>query len=107
MALLIDSLESTKVCAKLCFSSPPQSPQAADDAEWPSPTSLKLSISNALVSRKYSWTAAMATVDVIVDRGVVNLWGVVCNEEEKNAIRVAAEETPSVQSVNDHLRVYS
>jgi osmotically-inducible protein OsmY len=49
----------------------------------------------------------MAMVDVIVDHGVVNLWGVVRNEEEKNAIRVAAEETPGVQAVNDHLRVYS
>jgi len=46
-------------------------------------------------------------VDVIVDHGVVNLWGVVRNEEEKNAIRVAAEGPPRVQAVNDHLRVYS
>jgi osmotically-inducible protein OsmY len=46
-------------------------------------------------------------VDVIVDRGVVNLWGVVRNEEEKNAIRIAAEGTPGVQAVNDHVRVYS
>jgi hypothetical protein len=37
----------------------------------------------------------------------INLWGVVRNEEEKNAIRVAAEETPGVQAVNDHLRVCS
>jgi len=57
--------------------------------------------------RKLPWTATMATVDVVVDRGVVNLWGVVRNEEEKNAIRVAPEETPGVQAVNDHLRVYS
>ena len=57
--------------------------------------------------RKLPWTAAMTMVDVIVDRGVVNLWGVVRNEEEKNAIRVAAEGTPGVQAVNDHLRVYS
>jgi osmotically-inducible protein OsmY len=48
----------------------------------------------------------MAMVDVIVDRGVVSLWGVVRNEEEKNAIRVAAEKTPAVQAVNEHLRVY-
>ena len=46
-------------------------------------------------------------VDVIVDRGIVNLWGVVHNEEEKNAIHVSAEGTPGVQAVNDHLRVYS
>jgi CBS-domain-containing membrane protein len=57
--------------------------------------------------RKLPWTAALEMVDVIVDRGVVNLWGVVRKEEEKNAIRVTAEETPGVQAVNDHLRVYS
>jgi CBS-domain-containing membrane protein len=57
--------------------------------------------------RKSPWTAAMTMVDVIVDRGVVNLWGVVRNEEEKNAIRIAAEGTPGVQAVNDHVRVYS
>jgi CBS domain-containing protein len=57
--------------------------------------------------RKLPWTAAMAMVDVIVDRGVVNLWGVVRNEGEKNAIRVTVEESPGVQAVNDHLRVYS
>jgi predicted transcriptional regulator len=57
--------------------------------------------------RKLPWTAALEMVDVIVDRDVVNLWGVVRKEEEKNAIRVTAEETPGVQAVNDHLRVYS
>jgi len=57
--------------------------------------------------RKLPWTTAMAMVDVIVDHGVVNLWGVVRNEEEKNAVRVAAEGPPGVQAVNDHLRVYS
>src|SRR5947208_640869 len=57
--------------------------------------------------RKLPWTTALTMVDVIVDHGVVNLWGVVSNEEEKNAIRVAAEGTPGVQAVNDHLRVYS
>jgi CBS domain-containing protein len=57
--------------------------------------------------RKLPWTTAMTMVDVIVDRGVVNLWGVVRNEEEKNAIRITAEGTPGVQAVNDHVRVYS
>jgi CBS domain-containing protein len=57
--------------------------------------------------RKLPWTAAMAMVDVIVDRGVVNLWGVVHSEKEKDAIRVTAEETPGVQAVNDHVRVHS
>ena len=56
--------------------------------------------------RKLPWTAAMATVDVMVDRGIVNLWGLVRNEEEKNAIRVGAEGVPGVRAVNDHLRIY-
>jgi CBS-domain-containing membrane protein len=39
--------------------------------------------------RKSPWTAAMTMVDVIVDRGVVNLWGVVRNErgEERDPYR--------------------
>jgi CBS domain-containing protein len=57
--------------------------------------------------RKLPWTTAMTMVDVIVDRGVVSLWGVVRNEEEENAIRITAEGTPGVQAVNDHVRVYS
>ena len=57
--------------------------------------------------RKLPWTTAMTMVDVIVDRGVVNLWGVVRSEEEKNAVRITAGETPGVQAVNDHVRVYS
>ena len=57
--------------------------------------------------RKLPWTTAMTMIDVIVDRGVVNLWGVVRNEEEKNAIRITAERTPGVQAVNDHVRVYN
>jgi CBS domain-containing protein len=57
--------------------------------------------------RKLPWTTAMTMVDVIVDRGVVNLWGVVRNEEEKNAVRMTAEGTPGVQAVTDHVRVYS
>jgi len=46
-------------------------------------------------------------VDVIVNGGVVNLWGVVYNQEEMNAVRVAAERAPGVRAVNDHLRVPS
>jgi CBS domain-containing protein len=57
--------------------------------------------------RKLPWTTAMTMIDVIVDRGVVNLWGVVRNEEEKNAVRITAEGTPGVQAVTDHVRVYS
>jgi CBS-domain-containing membrane protein len=49
------------------------------------------------------WTGSM--VDVIVDHGVVNLWGRVRTEEEKNGFRVAAEEVPGVRKVNNYLKV--
>jgi CBS domain-containing protein len=63
---------------------------------------------NAIIAslQKLPSTGAMASVDVTVHRGIASLRGVVHNEEEKNAIRIAAERTPGVQAVNDHLRIY-
>ena len=45
-------------------------------------------------------------INVVVQGGVVDLWGFVDNEEEKKAIRITAEATPGVRNVNDHLHVY-
>ena len=42
-------------------------------------------------------------LNVIVTDGVVSLWGVISSESERKAIRVAAEATPGVRAVNDHL----
>jgi osmotically-inducible protein OsmY len=42
-------------------------------------------------------------LNVIVTGGVVELWGVVESVEERNAIRVAAENVPGVVAVEDHL----
>jgi CBS domain-containing protein len=42
-------------------------------------------------------------VNVIVRDGAVDLWGVVDSETEKAAARVAAETSPGVRTVNDHL----
>ncbi|MFX6015214.1 BON domain-containing protein [Acinetobacter baumannii] len=39
----------------------------------------------------------------MVAGGVVELWGVVENERERDAIKVAAEAIPGVNAVNDHL----
>src|SRR5215207_9539880 len=41
--------------------------------------------------------------NIIVDNGVVHLWGFVEDEEERRALRVAAENTPGVKAVEDHL----
>lgn len=40
--------------------------------------------------------------NVIVRHGVAHLWGEVTSEEERAAMRVAAENTPGVKSVKDH-----
>ncbi|AQH04876.1 histidine kinase (plasmid) [Burkholderia sp. KK1] len=45
---------------------------------------------------------AMARENVIVENGVVHLWGPVVGAEEGNAIRVAAENTPGVKDVVAH-----
>jgi CBS domain-containing protein len=70
-------------------------------------TEIDEDLRNAVLSKlhKLPWTGSV--VDVIVDRDVVNLWGVVRTEEEKNALRVVAEATPGVRAVKDHLRIFS
>jgi CBS domain-containing protein len=44
-----------------------------------------------------------ALINVIVQDGMVELWGVVDSQTEKKAVRVAAEVTPGVRAVNDNL----
>jgi CBS domain-containing protein len=42
-------------------------------------------------------------LNVTVNSGVVDLWGITGSDAERKAIRVAAETTPGVTAVNDHL----
>jgi CBS domain-containing protein len=51
---------------------------------------------------KQDW-AHTALLNVTVNGGVVDLWGFVESDTERNAIRVAAEATPGVRAVNDHM----
>ena len=44
-----------------------------------------------------------ALINVIVQDGTADLWGIVESQAEKKAVRVAAEITPGVRAVNDHL----
>jgi CBS-domain-containing membrane protein len=46
-----------------------------------------------------------ATLNVVVDHGVVELWATVNSEAEHKAIRIAAETTPGVSAVKDHVMV--
>ena len=42
-------------------------------------------------------------LNVTVNGGVVDLWGITRSDAERKAIRVAAESTPGVSAVNDNL----
>ncbi len=46
-------------------------------------------------------------VNVIAEGGVVTLWGFAASQEERKAIRVAAEVTPGVRAVNDNIHIRS
>ena len=52
--------------------------------------------------QRQPWTQSHK-LNITVTNGVVELWGLVENERERDAIRVAAESTPGVNAVNDHL----
>jgi CBS domain-containing protein len=47
--------------------------------------------------------APIATVDIVVHDGVVQLWGVIIDERQRTALKVAAENIAGVKSVVDHL----
>jgi CBS domain-containing protein len=49
-----------------------------------------------------SW-APTSLINVIVKDGVVELWGSITDERERQALIVAAENGPGVKGVNDHL----
>jgi CBS domain-containing protein len=61
-------------------------------------------IRNALLDslEKEAWTP-LATLNVTVANGVVDVWGTISDEQERRAIVVVAENTPGVKQVNDHL----
>jgi CBS domain-containing protein len=51
---------------------------------------------------RQTWAPA-ALINVIVKDGVVELWGTITDERERQAVMVAAENVPGVNAVHDHL----
>jgi len=65
-----------------------------------------LKLRNTVLSRlKAEPWARTSLVNVTVHDGVIDLWGIVDTQDEKKAMRVAAEVTPGVRAVNDGLIV--
>ena len=54
------------------------------------------------VMKSESWAPA-AMVDVVVRDGIVELWGVIIDERQREALKVAAENIPGVKAVKDHM----
>lgn len=52
--------------------------------------------------QKEQWAPA-ATANVVVHDGVVELWGVIVDERQRQALKIAAENIPGVKEVKDHL----
>ena len=52
--------------------------------------------------KRQSW-APIAMIDIVVRNAVVELWGTITDERERQAIKVAAENIPGVKAVNDYL----
>jgi len=48
------------------------------------------------------WAPA-AMVNVVVRDGVVELWGAIIDDRQREALKVAAENIPGVKAVKDHL----
>ncbi len=69
-------------------------PAAADDA----------AIRQRLLAeiQKTQW-APVATINVVVHDGIVELWGAIIDERQRTALQVAAENIPGVKAVKDHL----
>ncbi len=53
--------------------------------------------------QRHRWAQKVAQFDVSVRDGVVHLWGIVRGEDHRRALVVAAENTPGVKAVEDHL----
>ena len=74
---------------------------APRSAEAPvSDTEIRKKLMDKLKAQPWAHTELLT---LTVSDGVVNLWGIVTSETERNAIRVAAEEMPGVRAVNDHM----
>jgi CBS domain-containing protein len=80
--------------ALACQDKPMRAASALDDAKIRE---------NVLTQLKAEPWTRPALINVIVQDGAVELWGIVDSASEKKAVRVAAEVTPGVRAVNDNL----
>lgn len=73
-----------------------------DGSDSPTDAQLRQSVTRAVAKRP--WSSCFPT-NVLVNAGVVHLWGFVTNDAVRDAYRVAAENVPGVKAVKNHLRI--
>ncbi|MEI9806269.1 MAG: CBS domain-containing protein [Pseudolabrys sp.] len=69
-------------------------PAATDDA------SIRAALLKEMKSEKW---VPVAMTNVVVHDGIVELWGVIVDDRQREALKVAAESIPGVKAVKDHL----
>jgi CBS domain-containing protein len=52
---------------------------------------------------RQKWAPLPSDANILVENGVVHLWGIIQSEEERKAMIVAAEIVPGVKKVEDHM----
>jgi CBS domain-containing protein len=60
---------------------------------------IRARIKTELANQKW---APVALVDVMVNQGIVDLWGTILDERDRKALKVLAENVAGVKAVNDH-----
>lgn len=83
--------------------SPPPPPSRA--ASSPERVTGDRAIRAAILNAVHNDIRVRSPINVIVTDGIVDLWGGVETEAQRQAVRAAAENAPNVRSVNDHLTV--
>jgi CBS domain-containing protein len=72
----------------------------AIDAAAPTDNAIREDVMARLKAETWS---RPSLINIIVQDGMVELWGIVDSPTEKKAVRVAAEVTPGVRAINDNL----
>jgi CBS domain-containing protein len=91
---LVGIISRANLLHALASLSPEAKPMSADD------TVIRSRLQRDLA--RQSW-APVETLDIVVRNGVVELWGAITDERERQALIVAAENVPGVKAVKDHL----
>lgn len=91
---VIGILSRANVLHALASVSREMKPGSAND------TAIRENILAELANEKW---APIAMLNIVVRDGVVDIWGTISDERERQALIVAAENVPGVERVNDHV----